>query len=330
MTKAIYGDKIADNIARWIARRQAGELNPEEIRQFDDWLAESKERRETYLEYQNSLALVDAAADEILAREFEREIEEEFAASHKHRRSLVWPAIAASIILAVAVSVVFFNLNLSPKNAQQFATAVGERRDVVLDDGSSARMNTDSLVEVAYTRNRRNVNLKHGEAYFEVRHDTSRPFIVDAPGGEIKVTGTSFNVRIQNSNMEVSTISGTVLVTPDGKTTPVTLKAGDRLKILKDGVVQASRFDRNSALAWLHGKAVYKNAPLRDVVADLNRYFSKPIVLSDELPNELPVTGEFNIYDQSAVVDALTVAFDLDAHVTPQSILLSPAHASGD
>lgn len=328
MTPGNVDKETAERIARWFARRQSGEQTPEEAREFADWLEESEVHREAFKEFEHALAVVDAAAPEMLAQQFEQELEEAYALSQQRKAFPIWSAIAASIVLAVGVTIALFIMNPKSAPAQQFATAIGERRDVMLEDGSSARLNTNSLVEVSYTRDLRKVNMKRGEAYFQVRRDPNRPFVVRTQLGEIKVTGTSFNVRSLESQFEVTVLSGSVLVTRAGETDPYSLREGDRLQMRKGGDVRIAAFDRETVLAWLQGKAIYKNQPLGEVVRDLNRYYLKPIVLSDEAAASAPVTGEFDIYDQTAAIEALAVAFDLEARAEPERIVLGPTMAA--
>jgi transmembrane sensor len=79
--------------------------------------------------------------------------------------------------------------------APDYATKVGEQRQVRLADGSLAALNTDSQLDVAYSTGRRDLTLRQGEAWFQVAHNAARPFEVHVGPVHVRATGTAFSVR---------------------------------------------------------------------------------------------------------------------------------------
>lgn len=322
-------------ITRWIARRQSGEATGEEVRAFDDWLAEDPGNLSAFRDYQSVMNAIDSAGPDILAEEFERELEAAYLeAAYDDSPSRRSPpqrwALAAGFAVVMIASAALMSVFMTRAPTQQYATAIGEQRTVVLDDGSSVRLNTNSLIEVAYKHGRRNVELKHGEAYFEVRRNPQRPFAVHTSLGEVVVTGTTFNVRSLGAEMEVSVLSGGVNVTAARGQETYSVAAGYRMRVEENGASHLDRHGEDDAPAWIVGKARYANEPLGEVISDLNRYFRRKISLSDETLAQLPVTGEFDVTDQASAVEALGVAFNLRAHTTPQGTVLEPAVSSAE
>lgn len=317
-----------DAAARWIARRQSGEMTAELWREYKAWLAVEDNRR-AIAEYEGVLASLDVAGSAELANEFEAELHDEFARQiavrdGDRRKSVLGPrALAASIAIAIAVGVSVFLAIPSWQPPMVYASRVGEQVNVALDDGSTATLNTNSTVAVKFSANKRGVEVREGEALFNVARDASRPFIVAMPLGEIRVTGTVFNVRALPGETAVHVVSGLVQVTPNGGE-PIRLGAGESVHLDPSGKVVTERFDPASALAWRSGKARYADAALGDVIDDLNRYFSMPIVLADASLASLPVTGEFDVTDQHTAVAAITAAFDLSSRTSGSQIILSP------
>lgn len=317
-------------IARWLARHQSGGSTSAEMREFNEWLAQSDARGKIYEEFQSALAVADEAGNNLLGEQFERELEAEYESSLTRRSGRFWPAVAASVVLVISVSAAFYGVFMKAAEPQQFATAIGERRNVVLGDGSSARLNTDSVVAVSYTSGARNVELKRGEAFFEVRRNPDRPFVVRTKYADITVTGTAFDVQSFDSYMSLSVISGSVKVATPGLADTHQLGAGDNLRILASGEIEFGDFDEAVALSWLFGVARYRNRPLREVVADLNRYYPTAIALSDSAMGDLPVTGDFDLDDQATAVRALSVAFGLEAIAEADEITLRPVSPKED
>src|SRR5690606_5015875 len=80
--------------------------------------------------------------------------------------------------------------------AKRYATKVGERLNVRLEDGSIVALNTATVLEVAYSPGRRDVRLVRGQALFEVARNHDRPFIVTAGDRRVTALGTAFDVRV--------------------------------------------------------------------------------------------------------------------------------------
>lgn len=320
----------ASRIARWLSRRQSGESTPAEKCEFNDWLAQGVARRRIYGEMQSALAIIDEAEDDLLAQQFARELEAEYEMFKTRRARRLWPAIAASVALAIGATVAFYGAFMKADGPQQFVTAVGERRDITLKDGSSARLNTNSVVLVSYTKGERQVELSDGEALFEVRRNPDRPFVVRTRYADITVTGTAFDVQSFESYVNLGVLSGSVKVDGPGLGDAHMLGAGENLRIFANGAVELGGFDKGVALSWLNGIARYRNRPLREVVEDLNRYYPTAIVLSDSGIGALPVTGEFELEDQATAVRALSVAFGLEAIEVADGIMLRPVPLTVD
>lgn len=309
-----------DEAAYWQARMMSGKMRDEELEAFKSWLAASPRNREAYAGLQEALALVDEAGDALLAEEFEAELEDR--AQVQSNGFVRYGAVAASLALMLAAAFAIRH-SVSVGEEMLYATAVGELDRVALEDGSVVELNTHSAIEVAFSRNRRDINLRDGQALFTVERDRNRPFVVATANAEIVVTGTVFDVEAYDGEAIVSVISGVVDVRPNAGPA-VTLLAGDRVVVDVAGVASpVDRFDANQSLSWRNGKLRYREAPLGEVVEDLNRYFAKPIMLDDPALAGLPVSGEFDTHDQGAALSGLSLIFSLASHEEADRFVLA-------
>ena len=319
-------EKTEDEAAYWVARRMSGEMTAAQMQAFRDWLVADDAHRAAFEEQASAAAALDEVGDEILAREFESELETLAELQSPPRRR-----IAAAAALAVVMASGVFAFTLSGRDGadlQQFATATGERSEQALSDGSHVQLNTRTDLEIAYSKSLRRARMDRGEALFTVERDTRRPFIVSTIQGEIVVTGTTFNVFADMEGTVVSVVSGAVDVSPSNGPR-VTLLAGQSIAVDAKGQGGAiDTFDPNRSLAWRDGKARFVNEPLSDVIDDLNRYFARPISLGDPELASLPVTGEFDIDDQQTAIAALSIAFSLKQTPEAARIVLSKMDAS--
>ena len=80
----------------------------------------------------------------------------------------------------------------------------------MLPDGTNVKMNTDTSMNVSYGRETRLVNLQSGEAYFEVAHNTVKPFVVRTGNYLVRATGTAFSVKLLDNNLDILVTNGHV------------------------------------------------------------------------------------------------------------------------
>jgi len=217
-------------------------------------------------------------------------------------------AVAASV-LAVALGLGLFSGMKSPgPYTAEFSTALGERRQVALPDGSVIDLNSRSRVQVRYEQDLRHIELSEGEAMFSVEHDTSRPFVVASGSGKITVTGTRFDVRRDPAETRVVVEQGTVKV--QGRDAAdnefVSLVAGTGTRVDAKGFVTAAYAVNPAELtAWRSGKLVFNNASLSEVAAEVSRYREKPLRIGNEKVGNLRLTSVFKSDNTDALLKAL-------------------------
>ncbi len=169
-------------------------------------------------------------------------------------------------------------------------------RRVELRDGSIIHLNTGSELRVDFSARERCVRLQSGEAYFEVAHDASRPFVVLAGGVVVRAIGTAFNVRLASANVEVLVEEGRVEVAPvvaarvaAGAPAPAApqLGAGERTQVPRADAIEPPQIERverrelREALAWHRQTVVLADIALEDVIARFNRRNEIQLVLAD-------------------------------------------------
>lgn len=180
------------------------------------------------------------------------------------RRRWMWPAMAASVALAVAGTWVVMN---RAGGEYAIVTAPGEARTLALSDGSRITINGGTSL-VLDRGDPRRAELKSGEAQFTVAHDGGSPFTLTVGDQRIVDVGTVFNVRSSSHGLQVEVAEGAVRY-EDG-VTRLRLNAGDTLSSSGDRLVEGSK-DVADIGSWTRGKLVYRGAPLVEVAADLTR-----------------------------------------------------------
>lgn len=146
---------------------------------------------------------------------------------------------------------------------------------LVLSDSTVIYLNSESTLSfpVKFQGGERKVYLT-GEAYFDVKKDTERPFVVVAGGLEVLVTGTTFGVRAYEDETDIQTTleSGKVTVRTEGKS--VNLVSNKQALFDKSTMKLVVRdVDVDLYLAWIDGRMVYDNCPLEKILTDLGRWY---------------------------------------------------------
>jgi transmembrane sensor len=202
---------------------------------------------------------------------------------------------------------------------------VGEQRTVPLADGSIIVLNTATELRLHYGVDRREVELVHGQASFDVAKDVRRPFIVRAGRGEVRALGTVFDVYRSSDTVTVTLIEGAVAVTPDSG--EVVLAPGEQLTFA-DGSGPAKRLaaDVKRVTAWRARKLDFSDTPLAEAIAEANRYSVDHIILDAPDLEGARISGTFEAGKNDLLVEGLQSYFHLDARrTTDHHIVLTAA-----
>ena len=182
------------------------------------------------------------------------------------------------------------------REAQRFQTALatlrGQRLQRSLPDGSELTLDAASLIEVDYDAAQRRVRLLDGAAFFAVRHDADRPFVVQARGVQVTVLGTRFGVEIDGGEgVLVQVESGRVRVDAGGRTQE--LGAGQGLRAL-NGEMQLQDVARPAA--WRQGEIAFDAVPLAEALARVERYAPTPLRAAPAVAG-LRISGTLRVAD---------------------------------
>jgi len=178
--------------------------------QVEAWLASHEANRAAWKQVQDSWSLFDSPAATVQVTAMRRA-----ALARRRPRPMrraepwMWRSAAAAAC-AVVVGLGLW-LSLQP---QTYETARGERRSLVLQDGSRVAMDSDTLLQVRLTRGARRLDLVRGQARFDVAHDKARPFTVHVGDEAVVATGTSVDIDKLGSKVTVTWIEGRGWKTP--------------------------------------------------------------------------------------------------------------------
>ena len=273
-------------------------------------------------------------------------IEKEPVPIRSHRK-LYWTiGIAASLITAF----VFFTLlnnETSPKSVAHntVSTKRGSKSKIQLPDGTQVWLNADS--RITYNENfqgsKREVELT-GEAFFDVVRDEARPFIIHTTIIDVKVLGTSFNVRsyADEKNTETSLIHGSIEVTlvKSADKKKIILKPNDKLIVNNNDASLVNKPEKVSNVPlmtlakinyrradssavetmWVKNKLAFDEEPLEEIALKIERWYDVKVMIGDESLKQEPYTGTFEHESLREVLDALNAGHDFTYSINKNEV----------
>ncbi|MEM9621115.1 MAG: FecR domain-containing protein [Pseudomonadota bacterium] len=239
--------------------------------------------------------------------------------------SSYWPrmALISSFIVLLAVWIGNQNDFLDEPMPQSYTTALGEVAEINLEDGSLVVLGADTTINVAFDENRRVVSLTEGSAYFDVVKAT-RPFEVRNGAVVTRVTGTRFSVQKRDGLSLIDVAEGSVIVnvpSPNG-TREQRLREGERFKVSAREAGELKTIAIDDVGAWRFHRLIYEESPLSSLVADINRYRAKPVVVLDSGLAARRITATFDARQSDLLLDTVTQLFDVELIERPRRTLL--------
>ena len=349
-------EKIKGEARDWLLRLSLGSPTEDERARFAAWCAEDSRHAAAYHRFESIWQ--DAAMLEDLGA----------LATLPPPRDAWWRRMGASLVvhplrwaasasLTVAIVGTGFWFLLTPA---YYATGIAEVRDIHLSDGSEITLGARSSLEVAFRHHERRVVLTSGVAFFSVTKNPSWPFIVLVGDKEVRDVGTQFEIRRDLVSVRVSVVEGAVEVmqVPDRIDAPS--REAPRTARLAARTTQPSSTSTESSnehvltagqqvttefagaipdphvmppvdpAAWRHGRLVYVDTPLKDIIADANRYSRQPIEIADErVANiRISVTCPSDRIDET--VSALARSLSLKVEQREAGGIVLRARGSGD
>lgn len=331
--------KMRAQASAWLARLDAG---PSELDKqvLGGWLNEDPEHLQVLLEmaeFWDEMSVIEELSTAFPLKQYGS------SARDGRLRRIPLLATAATLLLGLLSLAIIMRdgfveeearaVTLARAIPQTYETIVGERATYTLGDGSQIILNTNTLVEVGYGSDARNVHLLRGEAHFIVAKDASRPFRVHAGKGVIEALGTAFAVqRTGQNSLEVTVTEGRVNLSqtsapvvatreaaiPEASAptieSPLELFAGEYAMVNEEsGEIEKEVIppvEIEARLAWRNGMLLFQNDPLDQVLQEVSRYTATRIE-ADASIRDIPVYGYISTGDVEQLMTLLQDSFNI-------------------
>ncbi len=287
--------------ARWFSAQRRG-LSAEEAQRLQSWSADR----------QNRAALADMhdlwnEVSGLKSMTRERPRLPAHTDTQRNRWSL---ALAAGLLLAVSGVAGWWQLHSRNPPVFMAQTSIGEQRSATLPDGSRVDLNVVTRLDYTLAGGQRAVRLSEGEALFFVRRDAAHPFIVRAGDYEIRALGTAFDVRERDGRVQVETLEGVVSVRAVARSQSAPplaqLTPGEKILLGAEAAEKVERVPLRTVAQWREHVVSYEDVPIAEIVADLNRYFQRPLRVPDPTLADSRVTLSLQLQDRQQTLRTLS------------------------
>lgn len=362
---AIMNKDLHDKIYGLIARKAAGNATLEELQELDSLLIslpDFKFLHDRLMQFPElDQSQIKNITDQAYAAQYVKILyagkdrihpaSDTFISGERKRKQklylLKFTAIAASLILVVMLSWSFFfkgkdhgriaEVNVSANDPGPGST----KSKLTLPDGTVVYLNANSHLEYDDNFNKadRNVSLT-GEAYFDVAHNSEKPFIVHTSKATVKVLGTRFNIKNYSDELWETTLlqgkiemylnsrpqdklqlepSQKVSVVASEKTAPQN-KQPDDYKVL---VTKIKTLDSNIVeTAWMTDKLVFVDEPLNKIAKDLERTFNITVKFQSDKAAWQQYTGTFKNDNLPQILQILDLSNPIDYELTGNVLII--------
>lgn len=303
------GEHVCAEAERWFLRVREPDCTDAERRVFERWLSAAEPHRVAYQRAERLWGLLGEAVQSPEVRALSEAVLPPFRDRKARPAWISWAAVAAAF-LALGVGYQVYR-SFRPHVAEHFRTGVGETRSVGLADGSAVTLDTDSHLAVRYSRRERRLELARGAAFLDVRPDAGRPFTVTTELGRATVLGTRFQVRVGRDRLAVLLVDGSLRLDQPAhnrlpETASVILRRREQATLTRgERAWQTSEADVEALTAWRQRRLIFRDTPLPEAVAEVNRYHPAQLHIGEASLESLTVNGVFHTDDLDSFVLAL-------------------------
>lgn len=288
--------QVLEQAADWLMQLHAGDASVQQRRDCERWRLSSPEHARAWGRAEKLLGKLGGLPPELAMPALDR--------SRSPARRAAMLKLAALLATVPGAWLLLDHSNWRG----DYHTATGERREIVLADGSRIKLNTGTTLDVRFDAQQRLLLLRGGEIFVETSPDAQgRPFIVQSAQGRMQALGTVFSVRQDEGRTQLAVRESRVRVTPLAGDAARIVDAGQQVVFTQSAIGQPQMLDA-AALAWRRGMLLADDVRLADFAQELARY--RPgVIHCDPQVAHVRISGAFPIADTDAALVMLVSTY---------------------
>lgn len=236
--------------------------------------------------------------------------------------------VAVIFLLMLSFGAGFYLLKdkSGPVTYKEIYTNRGETKEYTLDDGTHIILNAESKVVIPSNYNQKNRHIEMtGEGFFDVAPNPQKPFIIKNGNTQVKVTGTSFNVKSYDEDdyINVTVSTGTVLVNVASQDLQLRVTPMEHLSIHKEsGNLTKLSLSENKHINWIDGCLFFDKEPIREVIRTINRRYNSNVILRCKNYATKRISGTHDNKSLEAVIESICHTAELKHKKDGENIIL--------
>ena len=240
------------------------------------------------------------------------------------------PYLRYVAIVAVILSIGWGGFRLIRSNQEKVLTYTevhvknGEHKRIILPDGTSVTLNAGSYLRYPreFITDVRRIEM-NGEAFFEVTRDEEKPFLIHTKDADVKVLGTSFNVKAFDMDEQLTVSVQTGKVQVDLPEAMMRLLPDEQFVMDKTkGEFQKRNEDARLSTVWIKGGLYFNRTPIRTVVNELVRMYNRTIEFAPGAEYNDYIYGERDNKSLEAVLKSIQYSTDIKYRIENDKIVL--------
>jgi len=317
---AAFLDAVEREAHDWLMRFAAGDADGAELESFRQWSARNPAHAEAFARACRLWDTLGPAGEVVAVTRGGNPV---VTRPPMRRRAFIGGTLAASAVAASYLAV-RPPLGLWPSVSEltaDYRTGIGEQRSIALAGGPSVELNTrTSIAFQPATEGPARIELIAGEAAITTRPDLQRTVEVIAAGGRATASEAAFNMRYEGNTVVTTCVTGAIEVSQRGGAAP--LRSRQQIVYSPTGLGPVTAIDPAVVTAWKDGVLVFHSTPLIEAVAEINRYRSGRIILTNSALGRRLFNARFRIENVDAVVAQIQQVFGANVTALPGGIVL--------
>ncbi|WP_183558500.1 FecR family protein [Mucilaginibacter sp. SP1R1] len=341
-----------DNFIKLVTRKFTEQLSAEESQELADLLESNPVYQQKYDIFKAYFSANNAGKfenEDAFQRIRQKIVEREQQQDPKPVPVLrnIYRGVAAAAIIIFCITFTYSHFYNSRQNIPQLETLTlpASKKNITLSDGTRVMLNADSKLTFPKEFNNatREVSLT-GEAFFDVHHDASHPFIIHTSKMDVKVLGTAFNIKAYPDDRfsETTLLRGKVQITLKDRPADVfTLKPSEKLIIRFAETINSDtvhKFRKMNALpeitylerqdttvvetSWMYHRVCFKHKTFGEISHELKRAYNVDFVFKNEKIRNQVFSGAFDQENISEVLDALSLIEPFSYKIQKNQIII--------
>lgn len=289
-------DDLDRQTADWLARLHADDRTPADEDRFRTWIGAEPAHRDAF---ERASAIWTAVGGLKGERGAFAELEPEVRSGKTMSRRAVL-AGGAAVLAASGVT-----MGWQTAYAGVYRTDVGEQRRVRFSDGTRALMDTDTSIRYREKGEIRLLALMSGQLDLEIASDP-RPFVIDLGFRQAIANDARIDVRRIGEAAQVTAISGAARIAT-GSGRAISLSPGSRIALAEGAQDRVDRPELEDLTAWQSGRLAFRDEPLGNAVAEMNRYSERPLIVDDLRIAAMRISGIYRAGDPEGFAQSLSL-----------------------